>query len=567
MKNKIANRLGLLALVSVAGVLTACGGAGGGNSSTITTVNIMVFNGTGGKDWLLNASRRFSEANRETSFQEGKKGINFKIHGAKGINFNTEMRSSGDDIFIYETYPDMYQLSAQKYLLDISDVVEPLVEKIEPDLLERLKGVDDKYYGLPHYEWFPGISYDKDLFDQKRYYFADPSVDGEDKDLYQSKFGDAYFIATKNAKKSVGPNGVAGDYDDGLPSSLEEFNILCDKMKSDGVSPLILCGSGQYYSWYFPMALWASLTGGDGMRDVYCNWTEEKVDVVTGWSTEDAFYKGSNIKKPATTQMALNDDNGYQMYSMANRYYALAYFRLALDQQWIDPVALADPNGSSTQAMNWFVNGNSKDQKRYGMLWDGSYWCHEAADVGTFKDYANLNPNNPDRHTAFMPLPTQLTGQVKEGEGKKPTLLNVGSSVTFANSRVAKNGKEKAVKEFLKFIYSDSELASFSELTGLTVPMNYSYNMSKLNNTYYSDLATYRADADVIQCASASTRFKKNLTSFIISYGMQLSTFTMSNGQQTQGGYLTALKTANDTAKHIFDVTCLSKENWDKMSK
>lgn len=565
MKKKIINRLGLFALVTVAGALTACGGSNGGSNSTITTVNILVFNGTGGKDWIVNATKRFSEANKETSFQEGKKGINFKIRSAKGINFNTEMKSSGDDIFIYETYPDMYQLSAQKYLLDISDVVTPLESKIEPDLLERMKGVDGKYYGLPHYEWFPGISYDKDLFEQNNYYFADPNVDNEDKDLYSSKYGDAYFVAGKDVKKSVGPNGIAGDYDDGLPSSLEEFNILCDKMVSDSVSPLILCGGGQYYSWYFPMALWASLTGGDGMRDIYCNWTDAELDVVTGWSTEDAFYKGSGIKKPSTAKKSLNDDSGYQMYDMATRYYSLAYFEMALENKWIDADQLSNPNGSSTEAMNWFINGNKG--KRYGMLWDGSYWCHEAADVGTFDFYAQRNPEAPDRHTAFMPLPTQLTGQVKEGKGKKPTLLNVGSTLTFANGRVAKNGKITAVKEFLKFIYSDNELANFSELTGLTVPMDYSYNMSGLNNSYYSDLATYRADADVIQCASASPRFKKNLTSFIISYTMTLNNFTAADGTAVSGGYLSAFRYQGCDSKYIFETTRLSKENWDKMSK
>lgn len=563
MKKSKMKCLALLGSTMVAGALASCAGGSSSSSSTITTVSILVFNGTGGKDWVTNATKRFAEANKDVSFEEGKTGINFKIRSAKGLVWNTEMKSSGEDIFIYESNPDIYQLAAQGYLLNLDDVVKPMESKIQSDMLERLKGPDGHYYALPHYEWFPGVTYDKDLFDEKNFYFADPSADAEDKEHYTSKYGDADFVADSKVTKSVGPNGIRGDYDDGLPSSLQEFNILCDKMYSLGVSPLLLHGAGQYYSWYLPMAMWASLTG-EAMSDIYCDWSSSPVDVVTGWSDEEAFYSGSGIKKPTVSSMTLTDESGYQMYNMANRYYSLAYFQMALANKWIDSEQLTNPQGSSTEAMNWFVNGHNT--KRYGMLWDGSYWCHEAADVGTFKLYSQMN-GGAKRHTSFMPLPTQLTGQVEEGKGKKPTLLNVGNTVAFANSRAATNGKEKAVKEFLSFIYSDSELAAFSELTGLTAPVSYSYDMSKLDNSYYEDLATLRKDANVIQCSSSSTRLKKNYSSFLVSYNMQLNNFTAPNGTLVQGGYLSAFQHLNCTAEYIFNQTKLNQDNWNAMSK
>lgn len=567
MKNLKINRLALVGLTALVGSLASCGTGGGGSSSTTTNVNILVFNGTGGREWLDKATKRFAEANKETSFQEGKKGITFKITPKKSVVFNSEMKTSGDDIFIYESTTDIYQLAAQNFLMDLSDIVEPMVtsNSIESNTLERLKGPDDKYYALPHYEWFPGISYDKDLFEQKNYYFADPSVDEQDKELYTSKYGNAYFVADKNAKKSVGPNGKAGDYDDGLPSSLEEFNILCDKMAGEGVSPLLICGGGHYYSWYLPLAMWASLTGADGMKDTMCNWTDAEVDMVSSFGSEDAFYSGSGLKKPVTTKMKLNDENGYQMYNMANRYYSLAFFEMALANKWIDAEALANSNQTPVEAMNWFINKHNS--KSYGMYWDGSYWCHEAADVGTFSDYAKMNVDNPDRHVAFMPLPTQLTGQVSEGHGKRPTLINVGSTLTFANARCEKNGKAKAVKEFIKFIYSENELAAFSELTGLTAPVKYSYNVDALNNTYYKDLAAYRADAEVVQQSSYSTRYKKNFATFLYGYTMTISSFASSSGTQNQGGYLDAFRKLDCTSQYIFEHTQLTKDNWDKMSK
>lgn len=559
MKNKIKH-LAVVGLTLVAGALASCQ-LGNQEDTTITTLDIMVFQGTGGSDWIKEAGKRFSELHKETSFQEGRKGIKFKVNSKKGVDFLTEMKTSAYDLYNYETYPDIYRFSKQESVLDISDVVEPLVSKIEPDLLERLKGADGKYYALPHYEWFPGISYDKDLFDEQMLYFADPSAANEDVETHTCKYGSGKFVVAADVTKSVGPNGVRGDYDDGLPSSLEELCVLFDKMQTVGISPLLLCGSGHYYSWYLPIALWASLTGADGMRDVYCNWTNEQVDVIKSFSTESAFFADSGIQKPATQKMVLNDDNGYEMYNTAARYYALAFCQMAYDNQWIDKDMIGDPNGSSYQAQEWFVNGHNGT--RYGTLWDGSYWCHEA--INSFKTYKNANPSSPDRHVAFMPLPTQLEGQVQEGQGKKPTLLNVGSTLTFAHARTATNGKEKAVKEFLKFIYSDSELAAFSQSTGLTVPMDYEYDMSSLENSYYNDLATLRADAEVIQCSSASERLKKNLSSFILSYSMKPSTYKIDSGSYT-GGYLSAWKKDGTTAKAILEATNWTKDAWNGMA-
>ena len=101
MKNLKLNCLALAGLTAIMGGLCACDG--GHSSSSITTVNIVLFNGTGGKEWVTNATKRFAEANKETSFEEGKKGINFKITQKKNVIFNTELKSSGDDIFIYES--------------------------------------------------------------------------------------------------------------------------------------------------------------------------------------------------------------------------------------------------------------------------------------------------------------------------------------------------------------------------------------------------------------------------------------------------------------------------------
>ena len=99
--------------------------------------------------------------------------------------------------------------------------------------------VDGKYYALPHYETYMGVSYDVSLFESKLLYFsANPDN------------GNNGFITSKTEKRSMGPDGKTGvqngiDYslDDGLPSTYEEFFKLCDYMVVRNVTPFVWPGS------------------------------------------------------------------------------------------------------------------------------------------------------------------------------------------------------------------------------------------------------------------------------------------------------------------------------------
>ena len=66
------------------------------------------------------------------------------------------------------------------------------------------------------------------------------------------------------------------------------------------------------------------------------------------------FAEGSGLKTPVTEKVVLNEENGYKMYDMANRYYSLAFMEMAIDNKWLDPEALADSNQSPTAAKSSF---------------------------------------------------------------------------------------------------------------------------------------------------------------------------------------------------------------------
>ena len=525
-------------LVLAAACLSGCGGSGsnGGGTGKATTIRFQVFQGTAGIKWAQEACDRFSKLHASDSYEEGKVGVRFSIAQKEHMDYDT-LNTDGNDIYLDENLTDVYGLSAKNWILNLDDVATPLADRIEADALLKMKGADG-------------------------YYFTN-----DDTALaYSGKFGTAYFTGPggSSIEKSVGPNGIKGDYDDGLPSSVQELCMLCDHMKEEGDSPFIIAGKASVYSFYLTTGLWAALTGA-AMRDVYCNYTDEAVDLGTGYGNDDLFYEGSGFKAPITEKAVLSDENGYRMYDMASRYYALSFFNLAIKEGWFAENHLKNSNCEAVMAQDYFVRGYNG--ARYGMLYDASYWCHEADENGSFASYARQHPDDPERHVSFMPLPSQLSGSVAEGEGKKLTLINDGASSVFVNARVASNeGKLKAVKDFLAFLYSDSELAAFSEKLGLTLPMSYDYDMGKLGNTYYSDLAAIRKASDVIQFSSPNPRFLKNMSSFSLYYNAPTNRFSSPTGVTLQNGYLEAITQYSCTASYIFDATKMSQDIWNKMA-
>lgn len=541
--------------------LSACGtsGVGGGGKKGTTNIRFLDYRGTGGMDWIKSAARRFGEIHKTDSYEEGKTGVSISVTDTKDAPDST-MASDGNDIYLFETNPDIYAMASQKQLLDLSDVVTPLLTKIDADALKRMVGPDGKYYALPHYGWYSNLTYDVDLFQEHGFYFAKP---GEtDVTTYDRIFGKANFVASESAKKSCGPNGVYGDYDDGLPSSLQELCILFDYMNNQSISPLLLAGKQSIYSFYLTTALWASLSG-SAAKDVYCNWSSDPVDIVTGFSQDDLFYKGSGIKKPITESKVLNDENGYLMYDMASRYYALAFLQLCVEQRWFNQRILTDANSEAVGgAQDPFVRESSDS----AILYDASYWCHEAEGYGSFEKWQRQNPGRK-RNLSMMVLPTQVEGSVSEGSGKKPTLFNLGGSYLYANANVANNpGKAQAVKDFISFLYSDAELAAFTESLGLNVPMTYQYDASKPANPFYANLHAIEKDAVIVNYASDSARFRKNLKTFNISYNSGLNYYTNEKNQSVMNGYVEDMRLNGTSAQHIFSVTTLSQAGWDTMS-
>lgn len=556
--------LGLAAVLSV-GVAAGCGNGNIGkdeDSSKITQISFRQWGGTASStDWLQQAADRFAAEKANEPYESGKKGVKVEISTNKDSDYTSSIPDY--DILMDENSANIYDMQTRGYLADIDDLVKGLQSKIEPQLLPKLKGADGKYYGLPHYSYDVSISYNVDLFKSENLYIAAPgeeSVVNYKSSLLPASSAGVNFVFNENTKKSCGPNGIPNDYDDGLPSSLEEFIVLCDYIKNKKqINPFAISdiNGGANYAFMLIESLWAGMVGTDAMKATTCNFTDAEVEVVKeGALSYDGTLLNTGIKMPQTETVVLSDDNGYRMYDMSARYYALSFLELAKNKGWFKNQQM-----TNTKAQEFFVLGNynANDNDRCAMLVDSTFWYGESVSGGTLTKYKSLS-GGKEANVSMMPMPVQLTGQVTEGNGKKPTVIDTSATV-FVNKRVEKNeGLFRAVKEFIEFLYSDAELKAFTETSKLTMNLKYDYDKSSLGNFYAGVLEIEKAAGDKVYAASNNIKYSKNRSSFSLIWGGKLNYF----GSYHNGSYAALM--GGETAASIFTQTRRAKvADWESL--
>ncbi len=556
--------LGLAAVLSV-GVAAGCGNGNIGkdeDSSKITQISFRQWGGTASStDWLQQAADRFAAEKANEPYESGKKGVKVEISTNKDSDYTSSIPDY--DILMDENEANIYDMQTRGYLADIDDLVKGLQSKIEPQLLPKFKGADGKYYGLPHYSYDVSISYNVDLFKTENLYIAAPgeeSVVNYKSSLLPASSAGVNFVFNENTKKSCGPNGIPNDYDDGLPSSLEEFIVLCDYIKNKKqINPFAISDitGGANYAFMLIESLWAGMVGTDAMKATTCNFTDAEVEVVKeGALSYDGTLLNTGIKMPQTETVVLSDDNGYRMYDMSARYYALSFLELAKNKGWFKNQQM-----TNTKAQEFFVLGNynANDNDRCAMLVDSTFWYGESVSGGTLTKYKSLS-GGKEANVSMMPMPVQLTGQVTEGNGKKPTVIDTSATV-FVNKRVEKNeGLFRAVKEFIEFLYSDAELKAFTETSKLTMNLKYDYDKSSLGNFYAGVLEIEKAAGDKVYAASNNIKYSKNRSSFSLIWGGKLNYF----GSYHNGSYAALM--GGETAASIFTQTRRAKvADWESL--
>ena len=587
---KVISLVCCTAIVASSLFATACGGD---SNDTKTKIYVELKSGGTGIEWLEEVGKRFSDLKEQEVYEEGKQGVVIMPVPSDNPSIKNA-ETSGSAIFDLMEQPTIENEARAGKVLCIDDVltdksdmrdgtaISPL-EKIPEEQRSRYM-YDGHYYGGPTCEYYPTISYDKNLFDKYHLYLANPDAIADhlenDGDLVAHEsdiLGITYYFLPDNkndnkAMMSCGPDGEYGTEDDGLPSSLYELIALCEYMKGKTISPFNFTGGYKYYSNFLCSAIYTALQGYERASANY-NFTGE-IEIITGFEDVELFNTASEIKKPITKTVELTEENGYYTTWGVEKYYAQAFMQLCVDNGWFGPSAT---NGDDQKAaMSKFVFSDSDgNAAKIAFLLDGSYWYNEATEGDNYfqmlEDSKYLVAGQyEERDVRVMPLPVNFSETVVEGEGKPQTLLEMNAGMFVINKNVEKNpGLMRACKEFLKFMYTDAELSAYTAGTSILRSMNY-----KLDSDGKAEISSFgshlidliNTDGNkVVYAIAQNPTFNANIASFRQTWTNAV--FAVKGVPSLYEALTTEKKTDLSTVADIFKNTATTKASWNAMYK
>lgn len=447
-----------------------------------TQLYVGVYEGGFGDAFLYQYKEEFEELYKDYVIGD-KKGIQVMIRADKNYEFSSLINSiAAWDRDIYFTMSGGAYNSAAKMgaLLDITDIATETLQDEGKSIVDKMNtsyrdwfNIDGKYYALPQYEGAYSLSYDVDLFNNNKLFIK---KDYENSSNLVLKFS----CGENDSDRSYGPNGLKGDYDDGLPATYDDFFDLCDRMVQLGITPVLWAGSLQNYISNSMMSFYTDFEGQNNAKTHFSfNGT---TDIVTG-------FDGSG-KPIINSSYSITSANGYDVFKQPGMYYALE-FLYKLVQGKGKYYNFTDCFGGTlnhTEAQRQFVYGASDQKESIGILFEGNWWYNEAKGAREqFEDYFKI----PTHRYAMMPLPKAPNAyheNRKDADNNvdyyPTTLLDCESSINFINAKIESSKKDIA-KKFLQFALTNKALSTFTRLTSTTCPYEYTMSQEDYNNTPY----------------------------------------------------------------------------------
>lgn len=530
-------RLFILSAVALCTISLSGCKKGGGIDNTRAQLRIATFDGGVGDQWLKEAAEEFTKLNAErTDFEEGKTGVQIHVFTNRACS-GSQLESSdlGEDIYFTENV-DYYRLTNLGKLADITDILtspiegegeRTILDKIDTNLvnfMNRGTAEQKKLYAVPFYDCFYGLVYDKDLFQEKSLYLKN---DGTTFTNNRSEFG-------------TGPNGIAGDWDDGLPKTYDEFKNMMDEMKKPEKKVIPFTYSSGVSTYYTSRALTSYWSDDEGYDQTALNYTFDGL-ATNIIDTSDYSTKSVQITK----------NNGYELRAQAGIYNSLRFARDYLCSSANNYIAF----DSNFDVQNAFVNKKHEtgtNAKAIAMMFEGTWWENEAASAF---DEARSSYSETSFNYGFMPIPKSSNGKIGDA-----TLMNLNESFGFISES---SENKKLAKEFFKYLHSDEQMRKFTKTTNMTRGLNYKFSESD-----YEGISTYAQDLVSIKNSDhVKVVYPCSSLDFVINNSAEFSTksWPWKTDNYTDNPIIKFIDDKSVTAKDYFEdhIHALDQSDWN----
>ena len=498
LKMLIATTLAVVMLVPMG----ACVSGGGEKiDKSKTQLYVGNYDGGYGTKWMTELERRFEEKYADFSFEEGKKGVQVLVDNNKSYTADEmlDRLATSDREVVFVSGQKFYKMTDSKLLMDISDIVQEdlsskyegetgnIESKIPETVMPYCKAADGKYYALPSFDGSLGVIYDKDLFNEKKLYFA---KNGAPSEAFQENgsFSNYIFTNYRENNLSAGPDGEYGTMDDGLPATYDEFFYLCDMMEQKNITPF--SWTGTYIENYSLFLYKYAFVDYEGKASAELQFNAGSV-VGKNTTTLVKFDADGNPMFDAQRNPVLEDgettitvSNYDELARQPGRYYALKFWEKIIKEKYYTKASV---NNSQSHVMAQTDYIESKyTSNPIAFLLEGPWWENEVRVSGGVEAVVENQGKEADpanRNFGFFPMPKATQAQV----GQKTT-VQTGNSSAFINAKTKAN-KKLVAKMFLQFAYTDESLNFQTEYTGLRSGVNY-----EITEDTYKNLSPFARD-------------------------------------------------------------------------
>lgn len=545
MKGNLNMKKGkLLLILAATSLLASCGKTNNPeksddvNSDGKTVLLVGTYDGGLKTKWLEDLKKGFEEKYKDSHFEEGKTGVYVRILSSRSYNGTTLLSGSlQQDVYFTEDV-NYYDHVNKGNFLNITDAVKgnltefnedkTIESKLTDEMKSFLTSKDGNYYALPFYDGLYGFIYDYDLFEDKNLFFDSSSN----------------FLTSKAGKKSSGPNGIEGDYDDGLPSTYDEFYKLMNRVNSLGMNPICHPGSNSGGLAYVPRTLSSFWSDFEGLKNFGVNYSlDGTVPLVSS----------INENEVTTTPTKIDSSNGYLLQKQQGKLEALRFLKTI--------VPFMKRNGDTqTQAQTKFIRNYAQGSDQYALLIDGAWWENEADTIFSNTETA-FGLGRKDKRFGFLPIPKAN----KEKIGEKSTLLSQNNSFAFISS---KTKYPELAKLFLEYAHTDVNLSAFTSSLSVTRALNYDLTEEdKTKATFYAkNLIELKKNSNVFFPVSSNPKVINNSSTFNLE---NWSWTSVINGKTYNNPYsvFTDSTSSSTTAEQYFDglSNAVTKSTWDAL--
>ena len=466
---------GLAALCGMSSMtLSSCGdngGLGDGYEEEIdknrTQIYVEIFNGGYGRDWLdvLKADFEKDNPQYQVMITAGKR---------DAYTISTAISTGNGSADVYFTSGSMYykDLINTNNLVDLSDIYNNKAAESET-LTVKDKIVDGALYKnayskpdgsgiycLPYCASFTGMIIDMDLFIEKGWCEfagnADKVALTEQGIAYTENNGKLYFTSSTGSTNyekndvilSKGRDGKYGTYDDGQPTTMDNFEVMLAKIQASGTyNPFIYSTEQSDYVDNITMSIMATYEG-VANYDIF--------------NTSHGTY--------SRTGETITYENGYKAYEMEGWRKGAEFQYKYLTRPDVSYATEVKNSLTFEEAKNKFLAGYkiaSAKNKAGAILVEGEWWENEAKPMFEALGRTDASRGYGQRDYRFLILPYMDGAYGLDGNGKGNVFNSYGEGLVFIDKNATVNHENvDGAKLLVEYSCRDKYIKEMAKIGG-----------------------------------------------------------------------------------------------------